>query len=166
MKKYKKLVIVLFIVIVFIAIALFGGFLGAGNYGYTQKYEFDINADSLIKSIKNLKTKNPTLKVPSYVGLVDSLDTGNNYFHFYVFLSDKNEIVHFLISTNQTDSDRGTIYLDAVNEGLVTGHWKEINRDYDRNDNLEIKKQFTNAILDKLKLNYKDKGNGMFIFWK
>jgi hypothetical protein len=38
--------------------------------------------------------------------------------------------------------------------------------DFNHRENLERKKIFVVRILDKLNLHYKDRGNGMFKFWK
>jgi hypothetical protein len=78
----------------------------------------------------------------------------------------ENETIHIVTFSNPDNLNNSSIYLDAVNEGKYLGHWKVVNRDYDRDKNLRVKKVFAERLLNKLRFSYKDKGNGMFIFWK
>lgn len=162
MKNRKLIVVVIFIVASVLLVSLFGGLLGAGSYVYSQKYEFNIGRTELINKIEKVKEGNVELNVPSEIELLDGYDDNLNY-HFYIYYN--NNIIHCFVS-GDTTTIKSTIYFHAINKGLSIGNWKEVNRDYDRDENLQVKEQFAERFLKKLHLNYVDRGNSMFIFWK
>jgi hypothetical protein len=164
--RYKKTITIIVITIALLAFGFLGLFLGAGNYGYAQRYDFTTSRENLIEAINEFKTQNPQYKVPANLDLTDSSDSTAGYYHAYIYYPLENETIHFVAFNNPDYSKQSSIYLDAVNEGQSLGHWKEVNRDYGRNENLRVKKIFRETLLDKLKYPYKDNGNGMFIFWK
>jgi len=164
--KSKLFFPVIFIVICFLALAFWGGMLGAGPYGYAQQYEFNVNKNQLIKSIERLKSENIVSNPPQDYAEYDSLDTLTLHFNVKVYYPDENTIVYFFINDKPDNTGKSFINLVSVNEGLHQENYKLVNKDLDRSENLKIKKEFENRILNKLRLQYKDKGNGMFIFWK
>lgn len=163
-EKYKKGLIG--VLIFLLGIGIFGGILGAGNYGYSQKYEFDVSHDSLIKSVQTFKKLHPEYTVPEGVYVHDSLDSVNHFFYTYLYYPKDNKIVYFHVSKDANNFFKSSINFTALNDGLDLGHWKEVNKDFDRNENLQVKRQFQTTILDKLNLKYTDRGNSMFVFWK
>jgi hypothetical protein len=162
----KLTIKIFFTVICFGILAFFCGMLGAGPNGYAQQYELDINNDALINSIERLKRENTAFIPLQNYAETDSLDTLTSHFNVHFYYRDKNTIVYFFINGKQGNTGKSFINLVSVNQGVHQGNYKLINKDFDRNENLRVKKEFEERILKKLRFPYKDKGNGMFIFWK
>jgi hypothetical protein len=165
MKKIYKIIIILLSVICFIAFGIYGGLIGGGSYQYAQQYEFDVTKPVLIKAVQHFKDENPDCKIPENLSLPDDSDSVGRY-HFYIYYKKENKIVHGFIWNNIDNTNKSSIYLHAINDGLVLGNWKVINSDYDRSENLKAKEDFNENFLNKLKLRYKNEGNSSFIFWK
>lgn len=166
MKKKYKTILISFGVVGLLAFALFGAILGSGNDGYAQKYEFEVSSAALIKAVENLKSGNPTFNPPAGIYEPDSLDTSNSHFNVEVYSKKENISFGFFIEKDDSKLNKSFLYLVSINRGTDFRDWKFANRDLNRSDNLKVKKVFEEEILNKLKLTYKNKGNGMFIFWK
>lgn len=164
--KVKPLLIIILSIlgiVIFILIGAYSGLVDGGSYPYAQQYKFEVNDPTLIRAIKDFKKDNPNFKVPEDLSLPDSSDSYR--YNFYLYYQDKSQLFHCFLMTAD-DSKGSSIYLDAVNNGLILGNWKRVNEDYDRDANLKIKKEFRERFLNKLKLAYHDEGNGSFVFWK
>jgi hypothetical protein len=164
--KSKSIITTIVIIICVLVLVFLGGMLGAGPYGYAQQYEFNVSKDQLIKSIERFKSENIAFDPPQNSTENDTLDTLTTHFNVKVYYPDERTIVYFFINDDGDNNGKSFINLVSVDEGLNQGNYKLVNRDFDRSKNLEVKKEFEDRILNKLKLEYKDKGNGMFIFWK
>jgi hypothetical protein len=163
MQRIYKIIIVCLAIIAIIIFGLYSGIIDSGSYSDAEQYQFEVTDSVLIIAIKNFKDANPDFRVPKSVNLTDS--TENYKYHFYLYDSREDNLIHcFILSAD--GSNKASIYLDAINSGLRLGNWKVVNEDYDRTANLEVKKEFREKVLDKLKLSYEDKGNNAFIFWK
>jgi hypothetical protein len=165
---YKTFLIVILVFIGFLAFGTYSGFFGVGSYPYSEDYEFRIRRDNLIKVLESFKKNHPAYEIPKQVGIEDGFDSDSNkiFYNAYIYLRNKNQIAHFVLIQDIDDRSKSAIWLHAVNDGLQLGHWRIINNDIGRTENLEIKKQFTTEVLDKLGLAYKDAGNSMLVFWK
>lgn len=163
MKTTYKIIIAVLGFFLFITVGIYSGLIGGGSYEYAQQYEFNATDSVLIKAIEKLKIENPGFQVPKTYDLPDFHDKYK--YHFYLNYSDENKLIHCFIMTAD-GSNKSSIYLDGINDGLTLQNWKIINRDYDRSENLKVKNEFKKYVLNKLKLSYEDKGNGSFIFWK
>ena len=166
MKKKNKIIITSFGVLGLLAFAVFGAFVGSGSFIYAQKYEFEVNSNTLIKAVQNLKRSNPTFIPPASMNEPDSLDSSNSHYNVNIYSKKENVSFGCFIETYDEKSNKSSLYLLAINKGVDFRNWKIVNRDLNRSENLEAKKVFEEEILNKLKLNYKNEGNGMFIFWK
>jgi hypothetical protein len=166
MKTRYKVLIFFVVVIAFFVTATYGGFLSSGSYPYSENYKFHANSDSLISAIKTFKKNNPNFNAPKEIGLIDSLDENNIFYNFWIYYPQQNEIVFFIVEGDYNDKNNSTLRLISVNSGLSLGHWRTINDDIGRTENLAQKKQFQTQVLDKLKMNYKDDSNNNFVFWK
>jgi hypothetical protein len=147
-------------------IALYSGVLAAGSYPYSQAYKFNVGSDSLIKVISKFKEKNPSYNTPLKTGLVDSIDNNGTFYNCWIYYRQQNKIAFFVVLGDIDDKEKSSIWFVGVNNGLILGQWKRINEDFDRTDNRRAKKDFEEEFLKKLKLQYKDDGNSMFVFWK
>jgi hypothetical protein len=144
-----------------------GGTYSSGSLGYAQQYQFNVSNTQLIKAVERFKSENKSFNPPPNYSEPDSADTYiPDFFNVYLFYYDQNSIVYLVIDKDHQDINKSTIYFVSINEGLKGPFYKRVNKDFDRDDNLKIKKEFEERILKKLGLPYKDKGNGMFIFWK
>ena len=166
MKKRYKALIFIGAVIVFFLILIYSGFLSAGSYPYSQTYKFYVSKDSLISAMRKFKEDNSTYKPPKEVGLIDGLDKNGNFFNSWVYYPKQNKIVFYVILSNYDNIKSSYIWLISINDGLTLGHWRTINDDIGRSENLKQKELFRKQILDKLKLDYEDDGNNAFVFWK
>jgi len=166
MKKRYKVLIFLGAIIVFLLIGIYSGLLSAGSYPYSENYKFHVDSARLINAIEKFKRENPSYNVPKQVGLVDTLDENKIFYNFWIYYSQQNEMVFFIVEGNYNDKENSTLRLISVNHGLTLGQWKTINDDIGRSENLSQKEQFQTQFLDKLNLDYKDDGNSMFVFWK
>ena len=153
-------------VIVLIGFAFFGAMIGSGSYGYVEQYKFNANKKQLINAIEDFKTKNKEFIPVAKYGATDSLDSITSQFFGYIYYSDEDVIVCFFIDNDSNQPNGSCINLLSVNEGLHKPEYRLVNKDFDRKENLEIKKKFEERFLNKLHLEYKDDGNPNFIFWK
>jgi hypothetical protein len=166
MKKKYKIIIISFGVVGVLVLGIFGAFVGAGNGGYAQQYEFDVNSSIIIKAVENLKIGNPIFNLPESIYEPDSLDASNSQFNMGIYSKKENISFLFFIEKNPNNVNKSSLYLVSINRGMDYRDWKTVNHDLDRAENLMVKRVFQEEILNKLKLNYKNKGNNMFIFWK
>jgi len=165
MKKNRKIVVTIIISLLsFMVLAYLAGSISSGSFNYAQQYQFNVSKAQLIKSIEKYKSENKRYNPPLNCNARDSLDDYTSNLTVYVFYPDQNSIVCFVIHSHEAKISY--IYLVSINEGLTTPYYKRVNKDFDRNDNLKIKAEFKERVLNKLGLSYKDKGNGMLIFWK
>jgi hypothetical protein len=155
MKKiYKRLLVGTTIVILLFFFIILGASIGAGHYGYSQLYKCDVGENVLVRTIQTLKKKDSALNVSNSVGFSDSFDANHDY---HAYIQYQNKIIHFHVTEEPGDTDECRIYLDAINEGLILGKWRVINRDYDRQENIYEKKQFEKLLLEKLNTKYTDR---------
>jgi hypothetical protein len=154
--------IILLILFSLILIGLFTGLFAVGGYPYAQRYEFSKTQDNLDSKIELLrKNSNTYIKVDT---ISDSFDQFGN-FHLFFYSVSNDEIIH-IMTQNTDNSPKARLYLIGYNKGKNLGNWKLINYDFNRKENILRKKIFCDQILDKLGLDYRDKGNSMWVFWK
>ncbi len=165
-KKRKQLLTIVIIILCFVIIAYFGGMLGSGSYGYAQQYKFSAGKNKLTKAVEELKNESKSLNLPDAINDPDGLDTLTSHYNASIYDYDKKIIFVFFIESDYNNSNRSSIYLVSINKSLDVRNYKLVNRDMDRTENLEVKREFEEFFLNKLKIEYKDEGNNMFIFWK
>ncbi len=161
----KKLIfpfIIMITIICFLIVGIDNGWLAAGSYSYAQKYKFYVNPAKLRRAIDTLKENNANFK--NLNDLEDLYDKNNN-FHMYIYCPKENEVIHIYIEPDD-NANEANLYLVGFSRGKELGNWKNINRDFDRSENLSRKRKFKEQLLNNLHLVYKDKGNAMFVFWK
>ena len=165
-KLYRNILIVIIAVIAFFVLIIYSGILGAGSYPYSQTYKFPASKDSLVNAIKRFKKNNPTYDPSKEIGTTDGMDENGNFYNCWIYCPEQKEIFFFVVLGDNDNIENSSIWLVSVNNGLSLGHWRTINDDIGRSENLKQKALFCGEILDKLKLNYKDDGNNAFVFWK
>jgi len=160
------MLIVIISIIAFFVLMIYSGILGAGSYPYAQTYKFTVNKDTLVSAIKTFKKNNPENNPPKEIGLTDGIDENGNFYNCWVYYPQQNEIVYFVVVANYDNVEKSSVWLVSINRGLTLGHWRTINDDIGRSENMKEKALFRAKILDKLKLEYKDDGNNALVFWK
>jgi hypothetical protein len=165
MKKWQKIILGIIILYVCVFIASFI-LAWNGNSGFEEQYKFNVQKKVLIKAVEDFKIKNKEFIPISKYGATDYLDTMSTHFVAYIYYPNEDEIVCFYVASNPDYPYESYIDLLSVNNGLKEPQYKAVNKDFDRTENLKIKKDFQERFLNKLNLAYKDEGNGNFVFWK
>ena len=163
-EKKRKIIIISFGVVGVLALAIFGAFVGAGNGGYAQQYEFDVNSSIIIKAVENLKTGNSSFNLPEDIYEPDSLDATNSQFNMGIYSKKDNISFLFFIDKYPNNPNKSSLYLVSINRGTDYRDWKMVNHELNRTETSKVKKVFEEEILNKLNLNYKSKGNSMLVF--
>lgn len=134
-----------------------------GSYGHAERYELNYPEEEVIEAIKKLKAEDKDLVVPKVTirnsGQLD-LDDGKEketdyWYKFYFFDKRKNQIL--FTWTRPSGSNTTTFAFVSINKGLDLGHWQDINDDLGFSENREIKRNFEEVILKKVKNNLNDK---------
>jgi hypothetical protein len=170
-KSTRKLLIWLAVIIGFLLFAYSGAYLLApGSYVYSEDYELHAAESEVIAAVKQFKRQHPNMTVPYTTingspseSLTRSEGRNNNsyWYAFYFYFPKENEV--YLTLTRPSDNGTTMFSLVSVNKTLDLPHWKEVNKDFSKEENLRIKAQFE-AILKHLKIKYSDKGNSMSLW--
>jgi len=148
MKKYLS--IILTVVITLATLIYLEKQFSPGSYGDAEQYELSIRESDLIKKIETFKNENPQYMVPDEVGLVDGRrDAQDHWYHIYFFYPQENQIVYAWV--RKSGKQKTTLAFVSVNDGLVFGKWKDINKDFSSSENENQIQKFEDRILNKLK---------------
>jgi hypothetical protein len=131
-----------------------------GSYPYAEEYEICANESDLIEAMQDFKKDNPQFIVPEQTQLTDfrSNEEGQNYwYHIYFYYNNENKIIKCW--TRPIDNGTTTFAFVSINNGLILGSWKDINKDFNRSENKEEKKKFEERILNKIKEKLKQKSH-------
>jgi hypothetical protein len=130
--------------------ALSGCKLSSGSYPYAEKYKIDCSESELIRAIEEFKGENPQYLVPKEVGLLDGRNNEkDHWYHVYFYYPNENQIVYAW--TRPIDNKKTTFAFVSVNDGLILGKWKDINKDFEVRDNKNQKEKFESLILALIK---------------
>lgn len=167
----RKAIIWIMAIILFLGFGYLGAYmLAPGSYPYAQHYELNAPENDVINAVKEYRTKHPETIVPYTTingRLSESLskDEGRRdssyWYSFYFYFPAQNEV--FLTLTRPSEDGKTDFSLVSVNKTLDLPHWKTVNEDFDSAENKRVKAQFE-AILKQLKIEYRDKGNGMSLW--
>ncbi|HTJ49671.1 MAG TPA: hypothetical protein VL443_09475 [Cyclobacteriaceae bacterium] len=153
--------------IIYVIIALMGLFFlykladmfSPGSYGHAELYELNYPEKKVIDAINNLKNTDAELRVPKVTikndgqfDLKDGKERSTDYWYKVYFYDKKNNQILFTW-TRPSGSNTTTFAFVSINSGLDLGHWKDVNNDFGFFENREIKKNFEETILEKLKKN-------------
>ena len=130
-----------------------------GSYGHAEQYELNYPEDKVIEAINKLKNLNPDLVVPKVriqnTGQLDLNDgkekETDHWYKFYFYDKTKNQIL--FTWTRPSGRNTTTFAFVSINNGLDLGNWKEVNDDFGFFENREIKKDFEETILQRVKEN-------------
>ena len=122
-----------------------------GSYSDAEVYDIKGDESEVVKSIKRFKLENPDYNVPKELNLLDgkSSKIDDHWYHIYFYYKDTDQIVYAWV--RQTENDRTTLALVAINNGMVLGHWKYINKDFTEEENSKEKEKFAKLIVSNIK---------------
>jgi hypothetical protein len=121
-----------------------------GSYPYAEEYNLKIKKSELITKIEQFKKNNSDYCVPEQVMLIDgqSEDKDDHWYHVYFYFKDQNVIIYTWL--RRIDNENTLFAFVGINEGLVLGHWKYINKDFSLKENAIYKEKFKQRILNQL----------------
>jgi hypothetical protein len=129
--------------------------ISAGSYAFSESYELPYSEANVIKAIEKFKEKNPKYKVPEVsissnnsFTLEDSRSENGLWFIAYLYDSKENKILNIAIRGNENNS---TLEFASINNGLIIGNWKDINRDFSYDENQQLKNRFEESYLNPIK---------------
>jgi len=94
--------------------------------------------------------------VPEQTQLQDGRDDEkDHWFHVYFYFPEENQIIYAW--TRPSEKEKTSFAFVGINNGLILGNWKEINKDFSGSENEKEKKKFEERILDKIKEKLKNK---------
>ncbi len=149
-----KIVKIILIILIGISVFLFimyraAKLIAPDHYPNAEEYKLNISDSELIKKIAKFKTDNPQYIPPTSMQLTDGWDSKIHfYYYIYFYYSQENQIVFAYVKND--NKPQSTFALVSINDGLILGHWKDINKDFDKTENNEQKKKFEERILNKI----------------
>ena|SRR6218665_2596539 len=151
MKTKHLITLIVFAVAIIFSLAFyFLSKISPGSYPYAEKYEVDVDETVLIQAIENFKDDNPKYKVP--LGQPDLHDGRNQqenlWYHIYFYYPTENQIIYTW--TRSLGKNKTTFAFVSINQGLILGNWKDINKDFNTSENDRQKKIFEDRILNEL----------------
>lgn len=118
-----------------------------GSYPNAEVYEFNLNEDELINTIKQVKQENPEIDLTIEVRIPNGGtahlpdERKDHWYTFYFYYPDKNEIIKTW--TRSTFEGTSQFAFVSTNQGLTLGNWK--------NPSSETIGEFEHRILAKIK---------------
>ncbi len=135
-----------YIAIAFLTLSAYSCNIAAGSYPYAEGYDIDAKEDDVINAIDSFKKTHSTYDPPVETQLTDGQrDSNDHWYHVYFYYPDKDQLIKTWIRPG--DKYKTTFAFVAVNQGLVIGNWKRINRDFSDKENEEQKNLFEQRIL-------------------
>ena len=121
-----------------------------GTFPNAENYDFELSEPELIKIINRFKENNKKYMPPSNYDLIDGRQNPKDqWYRLYFYYPETNEIIYAWTRVNTKNST--TIGFVRVNRGSQLGNWKDINRDFDYNENKKQKEKFNNVILNPIR---------------
>jgi hypothetical protein len=153
MKKYLSIAIVAILMLTFF---IYGAKLfSPGSYGDAERYELSVDESTLISLFQTFRDENPQYRVPAQVSLLEERIGFNKLiYRINLYYPQENQIL--FIWTRPAGKQKTTVAFVAINEGLILGHWRYINKDFGFFENRKEKKKFEERILNKIKEKIKE----------
>lgn len=122
-----------------------------GSYPYAEKYKLQVKESELILAVEKFKESNPEYCVPPQAQLKDgkSNDSDDHWYHIYFYYKKENQIIYTWV--RQVDRDYTSFAFVSINNGLILGSWKDINKDFSNKENKLQKEKFEQMILNEIK---------------
>ncbi len=128
-----------------------------GSYPYAETYELNYSEEQVKTAIKEFKQEHPEYIVPKVTidgqstwDLIDEQSKEPNHWYIvYFYFPKENKII--FTWTRPAEKGKTTFAFVSINEGLILGNWKLINKDFSRKENNKEKKKFEEQILNKIK---------------
>lgn len=157
MKKQKNIIITIVIVLLIGLLYWLKQELSVGSYSNAEKYTLNGNEQAVKNAINQFKQNNKEYLVPKVSinnqGAWDLLDEPKgdppHWFGFYFYYKNENKIVFTL--TRAAGKNKTEFFFVATNKGLNIGNWKDINKDFNSDENKIEKEKFEKEILNGVK---------------
>lgn len=121
-----------------------------GSYPYAEEYQVKVKEATLINAIQNFKKSNSQYIVPEHLQLKDGRKDNNDiWYHVYFYYPQENQIIYCW--TRPDGEVETTFGFVSINQGLILGKWKDINKDFDGSENERQKHKFEERILSQIK---------------
>ena len=122
----------------------------AGSYPFVERYEMPMSEDVTIQAIKNFKKNNPQYAVPDSFQLIDGRDTTrwDLWYHVYFYYPEEKQVLNTW--TRPLTNKITTFAFAAICVDKEHWIWKDINRDFDSDEDDEQKKKFEERIVKKI----------------
>ncbi|MEO7992088.1 MAG: hypothetical protein ABI663_21225 [Chryseolinea sp.] len=158
----KTLIIILIVLGGLFLLYKLADMFSPGSYGHAERYELDYPEEKVIDAINKLKESDKELVVPKVTiqndgqwDLSDGKEKTSDHWHkFYFYDKEKNRIL--FTWTRPSGLNTTTFAFVSINYGLDLGNWKDVNDDFGSSENREIKKNFEETILQRVKRNLGD----------
>ena len=122
------------IILILNASTIFPGcsYFAAGSYPFAERYLIDTTEEAIVKAINTFKAQHPSFVAPKYLedGRKDSSD---HWYHVYFYLPEDSLILYCW--TRPQSETETAVALVSINEGLGSGNWKDINKDFTSAEN-------------------------------
>jgi|APDOM4702015159_1054818.scaffolds.fasta_scaffold00944_1 hypothetical protein len=121
-----------------------------GSYPYAELYEFQVSEDSLIRIVEKFKDENPKYSLHEQERFVDGRKSeGKQWYHVWFYYPQENQVIKCWIRT----SDKGYAEFGfvGIGNGLTLSDYKEINKDFSKQENRFQKDKFERLILNEIK---------------
>jgi hypothetical protein len=128
-----------------------------GSYPYAETYELNYSEEEVKTAINKFKQEHSEYIVPKVtvdgVASWDLIDEQskepNHWYGVYFYYKNENKIIYTW--TRSAEKGKTTFAFVSINNGLILGNWKRINKDFSRSENEKEKKKFEERILNKIK---------------
>lgn len=137
------------------------GLFYVGSYPYREEYVFnECSEKELIADLEEIKREYPDLALSRHPELKDSYTDSRKLFYSFYFLNAKTGTI-FLTIVQEKKKNETIIGLVSICNTQDLYNWKEVNHDLKGDSNRNVKLEFEDVVLSKLKRKYRKR-----TFWE
>ncbi|MES2617816.1 MAG: hypothetical protein V4613_08055 [Bacteroidota bacterium] len=135
-------------ILIIVSILSAGCSFAPGSYPHVEEFKIHSTDANLVEAVKRFKMDNREYTVPDSIQLVD--ERKGHWYHVYFYYPAEDQIVYAWIRS--TDNDQSTFALVSISQGTKLGNWKNINKDFDDDENVAQITKFEERILNRIKI--------------
>lgn len=118
-----------------------------GSYPYAEIYEFEVDEVELINAVQSFKRGNPEFSLSNTSRFLDGRrDEKDPWYHIWFYYANDGKVLKCWVRGNK-------LALVGIGDDLDLDNYKEINKDFSKEENKEEKEKFEKLILKKIKEN-------------
>ncbi len=160
----RKIVIFGFITLLVIAFFLSPKLKGGGQSS-AEMYDYIYSYSTLKQDISLLKKNDSSFSLPKLYSAINGSPIPPNdpiykdpsiSCDYYFYDKKEDNIMFFEVQIRDTCSG---IFFIGINHGNKLGYWKDINKDFSKEENKEVMNRFEELVINKLPVKYKKKYN-------